>query len=125
MIQLGTFKPDGRWKCALCPQYGGEPGEWLCSITDSKGKALSFICDKHQQWTLAEILSRLEDRQKQSGRVIFKEGDREVELSNPAEYEDTKIAKPNEGVWYQFDGKTGKFLPPDGGSLSDGWRIVE
>lgn len=70
MLQLGTYKPDGKWMCALCPPYSGEQGEWLCSVTDSKGKALSFICDKHQHLTLADILLLLDKRQEQSSGYV-------------------------------------------------------
>jgi hypothetical protein len=63
MIQLGTYKPEGGWWCALCYPDAGEQGEWFCNVTDGKGRSSSFICDKHKHLTLGELVEQLNKRQ--------------------------------------------------------------
>lgn len=99
MLQIVSCKPaDGKWQCALC-ESPADQGKWMSNVTDSEGRATSFICEKHKHLTLEEILDKLDRRQEQTGYLTFNQSEETGEIK----------VNHSGGWWWSFDPVTNKF----------------
>lgn len=93
---LSSKPASDNWQCALCGSTK-EQGAWLSNVTDSQGKYTSYICDKHRDLTLEEIVAKLDERQASSGQIKIQEIPK-VDVAT-----DTHWAA---GEWWNFDSET-------------------